>query len=411
MRFDVADRLRLLKVFHRVRFGVALVVAMVGVILGVAWVWPGALVITPLAFVALLDASMRLRADASSTWPSFVLDPVLVYLGMGLVGVPGEAMAIAFCQGAAATILLLPLGAAIALVVYSGIGLWMAVGGVIPQLVPAPADHAVVLGFVAGALFTVGLIVEILIISAEMGRLATEREGALEATRVLARSKDDLIVAVSHEIRTPLTSVLGLADELSTRVESFSQDEIAEFAALIAAESTEMAHLVEDLLVSSRGEDLRLKVERVDLAAEARAAAAVAARARQGTLPAVIGHAAAIGDGSRVRQVVRNLVTNAMTYGSPPVRVEVGESGTIAYVAVRDDGSGIPAEEVERAFSPFERVGGVATQPASIGVGLSVARGLARSMGGDLSYSRQGGVTSFVLRLPIAVTARQRIAS
>lgn len=409
--FGAADRVRLFKVFHRVRFGVAAAVAAAGIILGLAWQWPGAMVITPLAFLAILDASLRQSAEAPSAWVSFVLDPLLVYIGMSLVGVPGEAIVMAFCQGAAATLLLLPIRSGVVLVAYSAAGLWVALAGLLPQIAPLAPRHADALGIVAGVLFASGLVAEILMISAEMGRLAGERQAAVGASRRLARSKDDLIVAVSHEIRTPLTSVMGLAEELAARAGEFDATEVSEIAALIASESAEMAHLVEDLLVVSRGDDVALSSEIVDLRSEAETAAAVAARARHATPPPVSGIGGALADRTRVRQVVRNLVSNAIDHGGDRVWLEVGVSGLVAYVAVCDDGPGIAPDQVERAFVPFERVGGAPTQPASIGVGLSVARGLARAMGGELTYTRDGGVTTFLLRLPVAVGARQRIAS
>ena len=69
-------------------------------------------------------------------------------------------------------------------------------------------------------------------------------------------------------------------------------------------------------------------------------------------------------------------------------------------VTVRDHGSGIPTDAVERMFEPYARLGGLIGLPSSVGLGLYVSRLLARMMGGDLQYRRVDGVTEFFLTLP-----------
>ena len=110
------------------------------------------------------------------------------------------------------------------------------------------------------------------------------------------------------------------------------------------------------------------------------------------------GEAVVWADPTRLRQIVRNLVTNAFRYGGPRVRVSVRDfTGRIA-IEVRDSGGPIPAPRVLTMFDPFDRGDGGRT-PNSVGLGLAVARSLARMMEGELVYSYEGAESVFRLTL------------
>jgi signal transduction histidine kinase len=98
---------------------------------------------------------------------------------------------------------------------------------------------------------------------------------------------------------------------------------------------------------------------------------------------------------------MRNLVANAVRYGSRPIAVEARSDGRTVKIAVRDHGDGIPSEAVDRMFEPYARLGGQVGLPSSVGLGLYVSRLLARMMDGDLQYQRREGVTEFCLTLPV----------
>jgi two-component system, OmpR family, sensor histidine kinase KdpD len=104
-------------------------------------------------------------------------------------------------------------------------------------------------------------------------------------------------------------------------------------------------------------------------------------------------------DSGRVRQIVRNLLVNARRYGSAPIRVVVFGNGDEVIVEVRDHGDPIPADEVDRIFERYYRARQTPGVTASVGVGLTVSRELARLMGGDLTYHHDGE-SVFTLSLP-----------
>ena len=230
----------------------------------------------------------------------------------------------------------------------------------------------------------------------------TDRRRASEALEELVRSKDELIASVSHELRTPLTVVHGLAQELNSSWVSFTVPEQKEFIGMIAQQSEEVAHIVEDLLVAARADigKLPISASSVDLRSEIDSALA--------SIPELeieltkVGDTApvAFADASRVRQIVRNLLVNAHRYGGPNVRVRYGAESGRAWLEVCDDGKGVPASESAKIFEPYERAHNAAGQPMSVGLGLTVSRKLAELMGGSLAYAHSNGWAVFRLDLP-----------
>jgi signal transduction histidine kinase len=108
----------------------------------------------------------------------------------------------------------------------------------------------------------------------------------------------------------------------------------------------------------------------------------------------------AIGDADRVRQIVRNLVSNALRYGGDTIRVEVVGGDTISRVRVCDSGPAIPEGERELIFQRYQRASNAPGISDSLGLGLVIARQLARLMDGDLTYEHQDGESIFELTLP-----------
>jgi len=112
----------------------------------------------------------------------------------------------------------------------------------------------------------------------------------------------------------------------------------------------------------------------------------------------------ALADPIRFRQIVRNLVTNAIRYGGDEIQISMSRKGDRVAVCVADDGPGVPEEDRERIFEAYHRAHSSAGQPGSVGLGLTVSRTLAELMGGSLSYSKNG-LSTFVLDLPMATSA------
>lgn len=173
--------------------------------------------------------------------------------------------------------------------------------------------------------------------------------------------------------------------------------------AAIAEQSEEVSAIVDDLLVAARTDigELTVADVPVDLRAQT---VQVLETLDQSQSIALVGQAPkACGDPARVRQILRNLFTNAKRYGGDHIRVELGShSDGLASLVVRDDGDPIPVEDRERIFEPYQRAHNQPGLTGSIGIGLAVSRRLARLMGGDLTYRHQNGHSIFELSLPVA---------
>ncbi len=218
----------------------------------------------------------------------------------------------------------------------------------------------------------------------------------------LIQSKDEFIASVSHELRTPLTAVVGLASELSTSnmLDTREKEELME---VLASQSVEMSHIVEDLLVAARADTgtITVAVEDVDLAEEARDLAAQLDPTVDVT--GVASSAVAVADRVRARQILRNLLVNAARYGGDRRRVVVRTVNGSVMVEMRDDGTALSEEERNRIFQPYERAHEIAGVTAAVGLGLSVSQRLADLMDGSLVYDYDGEAV-FRLELP-AVSA------
>jgi signal transduction histidine kinase len=233
----------------------------------------------------------------------------------------------------------------------------------------------------------------------------SERVAAEDALANLVRSKDEFVATIAHELRTPLTAVVGLAEELRSSQQLFNLAEMEEFIGMIADQSHEVASIVEDLLVVARSDIGKVTVvsEEVDLH---RAIEGVLAETNHLRIPSTRSVSVegepiyAIADPQRVRQILRNLVTNAYRYGGEQIWIELATDTSWAKIVVADSGSGIPEREWETIFEPFARAHDALGQPGSIGLGLSVGRKLAEAMGGGLVYRNGRGRSEFELSLP-----------
>ena len=224
----------------------------------------------------------------------------------------------------------------------------------------------------------------------------------------LLQDKDRFVASVSHELRTPLTAVVGLARMLAEQGLELDASERQEFIESIAEQSEEVAAIVDDLLVAARAETghLSLYLEALDLGSEVAAVAPSDA-----TLDVAAGTSAVMGDPIRVRQILRNLISNAGRYGGPGLRIRVYPTATGSAVAVEDDGDPIPDDRLDQIFMAYGRAHDRPGRTDSVGLGLTVSRQLARLMGGDVTHSRQGKWTVFELALPGAGRAESATAA
>jgi signal transduction histidine kinase len=229
----------------------------------------------------------------------------------------------------------------------------------------------------------------------------------VEELRRLSTLRADFVSLVSHELRTPMASVIGSARTLQQRWRELTAEQRESFLELIAAETDRLATLISDVLDTSRidagtfsfrfmdvdlGELVRDSVAAVELASDE-----VGLRAEiQDPLPVVRG------DPERLRQVLMNLLDNAIKYSPAGDEVQVhayAEDGRLR-VDVRDFGPGIAREDQRLIFEKFGRVTAGNTRPGT-GLGLFIARSIAEAHGGTLevaSAPEHGAV--FTLDLP-----------
>lgn len=239
---------------------------------------------------------------------------------------------------------------------------------------------------------------------AEMISAFWERQSARRRLEELVRSKDAFVAAVSHELRTPLTSVVGLSSELRDRKVEFSQVEIDAFLEVIAEQSNEVADIVNDLLVAARADIGTLVIQAKTVELDTALESLSRTRILDDFSDVLIDNAAVrvVADPVRLNQVLRNLIVNAARYGGDTLRIDAAIHGRYCSIKVADNGTGVSEELIDHIFEPYGRAHEVPTQPESVGLGLAVARDLARLMDGDLEYTRTDGWTEFTLRLPSA---------
>ena len=231
-------------------------------------------------------------------------------------------------------------------------------------------------------------------------RTQARRQTAESQLRDSLRSKEQLIASISHEMRTPLTAVVGFAQLLQISDSGLSAEERAELIRSIADEGLDLTNIVEDLLTAAKAEAGTLTVVRVPVDLRANAAQVLETLSRYQPIE-LIGSAVRVsGDPGRVRQILRNLISNALRYGGDRIQINVIDDPS-PRVQVRDNGRGIPAEERDRIFDPYQRAHDAPGLTASMGLGLTISRSLARLMGGDLTYRYEAGESIFELLLPL----------
>ncbi|MFD2090033.1 sensor histidine kinase [Blastococcus deserti] len=261
----------------------------------------------------------------------------------------------------------------------------------------------------------------------EVGRLSTALNGMLarieaafraqQASEEAARGSEHrmrrFVADASHELRTPLTSIRGFA-ELYRQGAVRSDEDVRRLMERIEAEGGRMSLLVEDLLLLARMDQQRpLTFSPVDLAAVA-GDAVHDAEATQPERPislhldeSLTDVPVVIGDEGRLRQVVGNLVTNALTHTPPDVRVTVTVSQAaddpgVLVLRVADEGPGMDPADAARAFERFYRADTSRTRAAGgTGLGLAIVSSLVAAHGGsvDLDTAPGQGAT-FTVRLP-----------
>jgi len=219
------------------------------------------------------------------------------------------------------------------------------------------------------------------------------------ADRQVEELRDDIVAVVSHELRTPLAGVYGAAETLLALGDRLADEQRRQLIELIGEQSRRLKRIVEEILLARHLDTGQIAPDRraFDVAGAVERAAARAERPIALQLEPGV---EAEGDPALFEQVVANLLDNAFTYGPPgsDVRVAVKRLPLSARVTVADDGPGVAAEHRERIFERFFRADPEqSTGAGGAGLGLYVARELARRMRGEVGLlTTDSGATFFV---------------
>lgn len=255
---------------------------------------------------------------------------------------------------------------------------------------------------------------------------AAERASALAEEANAAKMR--FLASMSHELRTPLNAIAGYVDLMLLGVYGDITPE--QRAALDRVQRSEqyLLGLINEVLSYAKLESGHLVLERRcvvlrEAVDDVLALVAPQAAAKELTLQASAtiadgGELELFADGEKVRQILLNLVMNAVKFSARGSRVSIECSATggampggDVMVRVIDAGVGIAPDEMAKLFEPFVQVGARSTMREGTGLGLSISRGLARAMGGEITAMSVAGAGSvFTLTLPRYETARRRTA-
>ncbi|HEX7526508.1 MAG TPA: ATP-binding protein [Gaiellaceae bacterium] len=226
-------------------------------------------------------------------------------------------------------------------------------------------------------------------------RLALER-----ANEVMA----NFVALAAHELRTPVTTVHGFVQTLNHLGDRLDEPQKQELRVALEQQTARMAALVEQLLDLSRldAHAIDIAPQKIDLRTRLAEVVAVAAGARSGEIEVTVsGPDEAFVDPSILDHIVTNLVTNALRYGSAPVRVSAAVSDGRLELSVEDAGPGVAREIEDTLFERFTRAGASRDRVAGTGLGLAIARAYALAHRGDLRYEPgQPAGARFVVELP-----------
>jgi signal transduction histidine kinase len=231
--------------------------------------------------------------------------------------------------------------------------------------------------------------------------------------RALDALKSEFVATISHELRTPLSAIYGCAQTLRRRDVELDAGTRERLLDVITQESERLTRIVGDILLANQLDAGRLRLEReqIDveqLVSEVVEEMRVTAAARNDIsfeVEASDSVGPVVGDADKVRQILLNLVDNAIKYspdgGRVGIRLEARDSGL--RLAVTDEGLGVPHGEQQRIFGKFYRVDPNLTRGVGgTGLGLYICRELARRMDGRVWVkSQEGKGSTFVVDLPL----------
>jgi signal transduction histidine kinase len=252
-------------------------------------------------------------------------------------------------------------------------------------------------------------------LGAAFNEMADELEREASQRDQLDRLKDEFVLTASHELRSPLTSVQGFAELLMLERESLTAKQV-ETVEIILDNCRHLVSLLNDLLDLARSDAGRLAIKPVPTELEpliddvVRTMRAQTERGGQTLSQQVDPDLPRVEvEPGRLRQILVNLVTNAHEYSPEGASIEVRarRDGDEVEIAVKDDGPGIPAEQVEHIFERFTRGdAGLTQRVGGTGLGLAISKSLVELHGGSIAVdSAVGEGSTFRVRLPVPARA------
>jgi signal transduction histidine kinase/AmiR/NasT family two-component response regulator len=369
--------------------------------------WVGYVLLTPIFLIMTRD---RWRPISGKTElrgvAALILYAGVVVLVFGQTRVPAlfllplALMAVAYTNALALV--------ACCLLATSLVGIYATIGGDGPIVVypGTPVDHLLVTQVVLGMLTASGL--PIAAMMAEHSQLKQSLLAARLEAEAASQAKSNFLAVVSHEVRTPLNGVLGMAQIMSAGPLEPVQ---AERLQIVRRSGEMLLSILNDVLDLAKIEAGRIELELIEfnlgqtLAATAECFAPLAnAKGLRFDIDMATAEGLYHGDPTRVRQIVSNLISNALKFtetGSVSLSASYGDE--CLHLSVADTGIGIPADKVDQLFSRFFQADQSTTRRfGGTGLGLAICRDLASLMGGDIEVrSEFGAGSTFTVNLPL----------
>ena len=263
---------------------------------------------------------------------------------------------------------------------------------------------------------------ELALTNEELRSAISEAKKAWAAADAANRTKAEFLAVMSHELRTPLNSIGGYVDMLEMELRGPLTDEQRSDLTRIRRSQVHLLGIINDILNFTRLEATEMKFEIIDVPVRALITdldGVVSSLAHAKSLTyecdSLAGNVYARTDPDKLRQILINLISNAVKFTPDGGRIRV--SWTVdqksVSIHVEDTGPGIPRDKQEAIFEPFVQLErGLTRTTEGTGLGLAISRGLARAMGGDILLESEVGAGSvFTVMIPLAPSRRTPAAA
>jgi two-component system sensor histidine kinase MtrB len=229
----------------------------------------------------------------------------------------------------------------------------------------------------------------------------TSRRKTEQVLMEVMRGKSNVLSSVGKELEIPLNSMISYANLLARPDAELDQQYRQGLVEHMADQAWDLAGIIEDLMTVAHTEIGDLHVADVPVNLFANTAQVLETMGERGRRITVTGDRSvtALGDPARLRQIVRNLLSNALSHGSEPITIDVDSTEERAILRVKDRGPGVAGDVDPQAL--FTKPVEDPASPGRIGIGLWIASELADLMRGHLEYHRDYGITTFEVNLPL----------